>query len=174
MSDLKIKATVIADTSKVKSNIEKMKPVVRVEVDTSGIRRQVEKALSQAAANSKPLKINYAAPAMPKVMQPAVVPSNNPAYLTAPPSPQAPQQAAGTAASSPSGFFGGIVGAASSVNDFIGQVTLIPNLLAKVGASLNLKNGGEPRQLSVACFPLESAPPVPAVTHSEIKLNMVA
>lgn len=47
MSDLKIKATVVADTSKIKSNIEKIKPVVRVEVDTSGIRRQVERALSQ-------------------------------------------------------------------------------------------------------------------------------
>lgn len=174
MSDVKIKATVVADTSKIKSNIEKIKPVIRVQVDTSALRGQVEKALSQAAANSKPLKINYAAPVMPQVMQPAVVPSNNPAYLTAPPTAQAPQQTAASSSKSPSGFFGGIVGAASSINSFIGQATAIPNLLAKVGASLNLKNGGEPRQLSVACFPLESAPPVPAVTHSEIKLKMVA
>lgn len=46
MSDLKIKAAVVADTSKIKSNIEMIKPTIRVQVDTSALRGQVEKALA--------------------------------------------------------------------------------------------------------------------------------
>lgn len=46
MSDVKIKATVVADTAKIKANIEKIRPVIKVNVDTSNISKQVGKALA--------------------------------------------------------------------------------------------------------------------------------
>lgn len=46
MSDVKIKAIVVADTAKIKANIEKIKPVIRVSVDSASIQKQVGKALA--------------------------------------------------------------------------------------------------------------------------------
>lgn len=47
MSDGKIKTIVVTDTSKTNANIKKIKPVIRVNVDTSAICKQIEMTFSK-------------------------------------------------------------------------------------------------------------------------------